>query len=82
MKQKDIVVIIAVVGVSAVVAIIASKMLIKPADKQQQVEVVQAISTDFPTPDTRYFNANAINPTLSIQIGDNTNTDPFKGTQQ
>jgi len=82
MKQKDIVIIIAVVGVSALVAIVASNFIIHPADKKQQVEVVNAITTDFPTPDKRYFNADSIDPTLPIQIGDNTNADPFKGTRQ
>jgi len=82
MKQKDIVIIIAVVGVSALVAIVASNFIIHPADKKQQVEVVNAITTDFPTPDKRYFNADSIDPTLPIQIGDNTNADPFKGMRQ
>jgi len=81
MKQKDIAIIIAVAGVSALVAVGASKFLIKPADKQQQVEVVQAITPDFPTPDARYFNNDSIDPTQSITIGDNANTDPFKGTK-
>jgi hypothetical protein len=82
MKQKDIVIIVAVMGVSALIAVVGSKFIIKPADKKQQVEVVHAITTDFPIPDARYFNANSIDPTLPIQIGDNTNTDPFKGIHQ
>jgi hypothetical protein len=81
MKQKDIAVIVVIVIVSAVLAAVASKLIIRPTDKQQQVEVVQAITTDFPTPDPRYFNANSIDPTLPIQIGGNTNSDPFKGAQ-
>jgi hypothetical protein len=80
MKQKDIAIIVVVVGVSGLLAIIASKVLIRPTDKKQQVEVVQAITPDFPTPDQRFFNANSIDPTLPIQIGNNANADPFKGT--
>lgn len=80
MKQKDIAIIVVVVGVSAILAIVASKLVIRPTDKQQEVEVVQAITTDFPTPDPRFFNANSIDPTLPIQIGGNTNADPFKPT--
>ena len=80
MKQKDIVVIIAVVGLSAILAVVASKLIIKPADKKQQVEVVQAITPDFPTPDNRYFNSTSIDPTHTITIGDSANPDPFKGT--
>jgi hypothetical protein len=61
---------------------VASKIIIRPTDKQQQVEVVAPITPDFPTPDPRFFNANSIDPTLPIQIGNGNNTDPFKGTQQ
>jgi hypothetical protein len=78
MRQKDIIVIIAVVGVSGMIAAVSSKFIIKPADKTQEVEVVQAITPDFPDPDQRYFNANSIDPTQSITIGDNVNPDPFK----
>lgn len=80
MKQKDIVVIIAVVGVSALVAVVASKFIIRPADKKQEVEVVQAITPDFSTPDARYFNSRSIDPTQPISIGENANPDPFRGT--
>ena len=82
MKQKDIAIIGAVVLASAILAVVASKLIIRPTDKKQQAEVVQAITPDFPTPDQRFFNANSIDPTLPIQIGDDTNADPFKGTQQ
>ncbi len=79
MKQKDIAIIIVVVAVSSLLAIGVSKLLIKSGDKQQEAEIVQAITPDFPAPDPRFFNNKAIDPTLSIQIGDNTNPDPFKG---
>lgn len=79
MKQKDLVIIIAVIGVSAMVAVVASKLLIKPADKKQEVEVVQAITPDFPSPDKRYFNTTSIDPTQPITIGESANPDPFKG---
>lgn len=80
MKQKDIGIIIAIVIVSAILATVASKFLIKPAQRQQKVEVVLPISADFPAPDTRFFNNTALDPTQQIQIGDSNNTDPFKGT--
>lgn len=81
MKQKDIIVIAVVVIVAAFLALIASKLLIKSADKTQQAEVVQTISPDFDTPDKRFFNTGSIDPTLQIQIGDNSNPDPFRGSQ-
>jgi hypothetical protein len=71
MKQKDI--------VSVVLAAVASKFIFKPAEHLQKAEVVLPISADFPTPDQRFFNKNSVDPTQPIQIGDNTNTDPFKG---
>ena len=80
MKQKDIIVIIVVVAVSGMLAIVTSKVVIHGSDKQQEVEAVQAITSDFPSPDARFFNKDSIDPTLPISIGDNTNTDPFKGT--
>jgi len=80
MRQKDIVIIVAVVGVSGLLAVVISSFAIKPADKKQEVEIVQAIAPDFSTPDPRYFNANSIDPTLQISIGDDSNADPFKGT--
>jgi hypothetical protein len=82
MKQKDIIVIIVVVAVSGMLAVVASKLIIRTGDKQQQVEVVQAISADFPEPDKRFFNNKSLDPTQAIKIGDNTNDDPFKGTGQ
>lgn len=80
MKQKDIVIIIAVIGFSAMVAVVASRLIIKPADKKQEVEVVQAITPDFPSPDKRYFNTTSIDPTQQITIGESANPDPFKGS--
>lgn len=80
MKQKDIIVIIVVAIVSATLAAVSSKFLIRPAEKQQQAEVVLPITADFPAPDRRFFNPQSIDPTLPIQIGNNTNPDPFRGT--
>lgn len=79
MKQQDIIVLIVVIAVSGMLAAITSKFIIRPADKAQKVEVVLAIEPDFPAPDVRFFNKDSIDPTLPIQIGDNTNADPFKG---
>jgi hypothetical protein len=80
MKQKDIALILVVVGVSAIISFIVSSTFIAPAkNRQQKVEVVDRISTDFNRPDPKYFNAQSLNPTQEITIGDNTNTNPFNG---
>lgn len=82
MKQKDIALILVVVFVSAVVSIVVSKVLFaSPKNRQQPVEVVQPITADFPTPDSKYFNAQAVDPTKIIQIGGSSNPNPFNGKQ-
>ncbi len=79
MRQKDLAIIAAVVLLSTVMSVLVSRALFaKPQNRQQQAEVVQPISADFDEPDKRYFNPSAIDPTQSIQIGNNSNTDPFR----
>lgn len=78
MKQKDITLIIVVAFISAVVSIAVSKYFIAPPkNRQQKVEVVEAISSEFPEPDPAYFNKNSVDPTKLINIGDNSNPQPF-----
>lgn len=83
MRQKDLAIILAVAFFSAVASLVLSRLIFaKPADRNQQVEVVQPISADFPQPDKRYFNAESIDPTQPIVIGNGTNPEPFRGTDQ
>lgn len=78
MKQKDIIIIAVVVVVSIIVSAVASKLIFKPGDRMQKVEVVLPISADFPAPDERFFNKNSVDPTQQVQIGTGANSDPFK----
>jgi hypothetical protein len=81
MKQKDLGLIAIVAIFSAVISIFVSNLLFaSPKARQQQVEVVQPITTDFPQPDNHYFNKDAFDPTKSITIGQNANPDPFSGS--
>lgn len=83
MKQKDIALIIVIVFISAVISLFVSKAIFaSPQNRQQQVEVVKPITTDFPEPDKRFFNTNAFDPTRLITIGQNANPDPFSGKPQ
>jgi hypothetical protein len=83
MKQKDIALIIFVVGFSAIISYFVSNALFaSPKNRNQKVEVVQAISSDFPAPDSKYYNKDAFDPTKQITIGQNDNADPFNGTSQ
>lgn len=78
MKQKDISLIIIVAFISGVLSIMISKyFIVPPKNRQQKVEVVEAISSEFSEPDATYFNKNSFDPTKLINIGDNTNPQPF-----
>lgn len=78
MKQKDIIIIAVVVIVSGVASYFISNLLFgAPSDLQTEVEVVEPITAEFSNPDKRYFNANSIDPTLTITIGNDQNTEPF-----
>lgn len=82
MKQKDIALFLVIGIVSAIFSVIASNILITPAQvKKQQAEKVDKISSQFAVPesDSKYFNKDSVNPTKLIQIGDNTNDAPFSG---
>jgi hypothetical protein len=78
MKQKDIILIIVVVFVSGVISLMLSNKLISsPKNRQEKVEVVVPISAELNKPDQKYFNANSIDPTQIIRIGDSNNSKPF-----
>ena len=81
MKQKDITLIVIIAFLSAIVSFMLSgKIFVTPANRQQPVEVVDKISTQFKLPDSRYFNTNSINPTVNSQLGTDTNQNPFNST--
>lgn len=83
MKQKDIALIVIIVITSAIVSLVVSQAIFAPPkNRQQQVEVVQPITADFPQPDSHYFNSNAFDPTKTITIGQNNNTAPFNNSSQ
>ncbi|HTH72236.1 MAG TPA: hypothetical protein VL737_02625 [Candidatus Pristimantibacillus sp.] len=78
MKQKDFTLIIVVVFISAVLALIASNLFFSsPHNRQQTAEVVDVIVPDFNAPSSKYFNAQSIDPTQQIQIGNSSNPTPF-----
>jgi hypothetical protein len=82
MKQKDIAMIVVVAIVSAVVALVLSNILFGPSRSQQKAEVVDPITAAFPAPDQRYFNANSVDPTQTITIGNQSNQTPFNTPSQ
>lgn len=83
MKQKDIALIIVIAFISAVISFVVSgKIFVTPANRQQKVEVVDAIDSNFATPSTKYFNDKSVDPAQVIQIGNNNNQNPFSGSGQ
>jgi len=81
MKQKDIALIIIIVAISAVISVFVSKAFISaPKNRQQKVELVTPITSDFSQPDPKYFNANSVDPTKNITIGGSSNPQPFNSS--
>jgi hypothetical protein len=83
MKQKDVLLVVAVVIVSGTLSFFISKLLFTvPKNHETKVEIVQPISADFPQPDSHYFNTNSVDPTKNISIGSSQNTQPFSSQGQ
>lgn len=83
MKQKDLLLIIVVAVISLVASLFVSKLVFSsPAMRSQTVDVVAPLSSNFPIPNNRYFNAHSIDPTQLITIGNNNNLTPFNNVTQ
>lgn len=80
MKQKDIALIIVIAFISAIFSFfISGKIFVTPKGRQQQVQVIDVIKSDFVPPSTKYFNKDSIDPTQLVTIGNNNNQNPFNG---
>lgn len=77
MKQKDLAIILAAIGFSSIFAFVLCNKFIVVKQGDQKAEVVAAITPEFQLPDKTIFNPDAVNPTKVIQIGPNTNNQPF-----
>jgi hypothetical protein len=82
MKQKDIALIVMVIGISAIVSFFISNAVFSPSKHKQQVDVVQPITSDFPALDSRFFNTSSFDPTRLIHTQQNNNTNPFASSSQ
>jgi hypothetical protein len=83
MKQKDIALIIIIAFVSAIISFfVSNKIFVTPANRQQQVQVVDKVVPSFQTPNQKYFNSSSIDPTQTPSIGTNNNQNPFSGSGQ
>lgn len=78
MKQKDVALVLVVCFISAVVAFFLSNWLFGgEQSRNQTAESIDVITSEFQQPPERYFNANSINPTKLIEIGGQSNPNPF-----
>lgn len=83
MKQKDIALIIFIAGMSGIISYAVSHVIFAtPANRQQRVAVVDPINTSFPTPDTKFFNSQSIDPAKLIEVESGNNSNPFNGSGQ
>lgn len=81
MKQKDWALIVVIVVVSAILSLFISKAIfVTPTNRQQSVESVQPISSDFPTSSIEKYVNGGFDPTQLIQISPNNNSNPFNSS--
>lgn len=86
MKQKDIMLIIAVAVITGIISIILSSLFFSPPKKDSKVPVVDSLTTSLPDikndPNYNSFlNEQALNPAQPVQIGPAGNTVPFNSSQ-
>lgn len=82
MKSKDWSVIVAIIILSSLISFgITSVFIGNSKTKPIKVEQVEAITSNFPLPNKKYFNDKAINPTQDIKIGDADNNNPFSSSR-
>ena len=79
MKQKDIALIIVIAAISASLSFALSHFLFSgDQSRQEKVAVVDSITTDFTTPDPKFFNPQSIDPAKLIEVGNGNNANPFQ----
>ncbi len=81
MKQQDIATILVIVFVAGIFSFIVSSKFITPSNEKLTAETVSAITPEFPLPDNKVFNSQAINPTVRIQIAPNEDGRPFADSE-
>ena len=86
MKREDITLIVAVVIVAASISFVIASSLFKYSQQSNTIPVVETVSSVFPDVNndpayTGFLNSSAIDPAQLTQIGNQNNTNPFRGTQ-
>lgn len=82
MKKSDIAMIILIASISVLIAYFVAKTVIGDVQNESvKVKTTEAISTDVAEPDPSVFNADAINPTVEVIIGQDQSKTATQGTQ-
>ena len=87
MQRKELLTIVVVAIASGLVSlVIAGALFSSPSQRTAKVPVVQPITSSFPDvpndPQYNFFlNTSALDPTQTIQIGNNQNNTPFTNSQ-
>lgn len=86
MKQKDVVLIVAVAVITGLISMILSGLFFNPPKKDSKVPVVDDFTTSLPDikndPSySNFLNEQALNPAQPVQIGPAGNTVPFNSSQ-
>lgn len=82
MKQKTLFSLAVIAVISGVISLIVSRYAFGSSTRQESAVVVPVITSSFPTPSTKYFNSQSIDPTQLIQIGTSSNNNPFSNSVQ
>jgi|JI10StandDraft_1071094.scaffolds.fasta_scaffold1641669_2 hypothetical protein len=78
LKAKDFTTLILLIGVSAVVSFLLSRVLFSNTKTlTSKVEVVNPVSSEFNYENKSYFSEDKLNPTKDITVSGNNNTDPL-----
>ena len=78
MKKNEIAIIILIFSITAVAVYFAfGALLPTPGKTPVQVEVADKIEPGVAVPNQEIFNKDAINPTVKVKIGNQSNQQPF-----
>ena len=78
MKKSDWALVVLIVAIAGVISyFIVSALLPEPNKDPQTVPTAEPIATSVAAPSQQIFNAEAINPTVKVTIGGQSNKPPF-----
>jgi phosphoglycerate-specific signal transduction histidine kinase len=83
MKRQELAIIVMAMVLGGLVSFFVSRLIFTPPkNRQQTINIVEKLSSDFPQANATYFNENSLNPTKNITIGDQSNPQPFSGAKR